>query len=273
MTNEQAIEVINGHIKDSSIAYGTFTGQALRMAIEALKAQFSQEDATSDLQSTCNDAISRKAVKDLLIYNWDECCSACIGEVEEMPPAQPERAIPSVLNNQVNLCDSCTYTYPECPSEINDIIFGNGFGNDNICACNKYQPSVQPVATDATSDTISRQAAIDALDEQIRQCDKALSAFDISLKEEYAVKVERASLVAFRETLEYMPTAKPERNTGHWILYDKRFPWSKDYKCSECGNYINISDINVGRGSVNFCPNCGAKMKGVKGVKAWQTKL
>ena len=43
MTNEQAIEVINGHIKDSCIAYGTFTGQALRMAIEALKAQLLQE--------------------------------------------------------------------------------------------------------------------------------------------------------------------------------------------------------------------------------------
>ena len=56
---------------------------------------------------------------------------------------------------------------------------------------------------------ISRQAAIDALDEQIRQCDKALSAFDISMKDEYAVKVERASLVAFRETLEYMPSAQP----------------------------------------------------------------
>ena len=60
------------------------------------------------------------------------------------------------------------------------------------------------------SDLISRQAAIDALDEQIRQCDKALSAFDISMKDEYAVKVERASLVAFRETLEYMPSAQPE---------------------------------------------------------------
>ena len=72
---------------------------------------------------------------------------------------------------------------------------------------------------------ISRQAAIDALDEQIRQCDKALSAFDISMKDAYAVKVERASLVAFRETLEYMPSAQPERtcvncgrtaNNGGW---------------------------------------------------------
>lgn len=57
-------------------------------------AQLSQEgttkDATTDLQPICNDAISRKAVKDLLIYNWDECCSACIGEVEEMPSVTQE---------------------------------------------------------------------------------------------------------------------------------------------------------------------------------------
>lgn len=68
-------------------------------------------------------------------------------------------------------------------------------------------------------DMISRQAAIDALDEQIRQCDKALSAFDISMKDEYAVKVERASLVAFRETLEYMSSAQPG-----WIPCSKKLP-------------------------------------------------
>ena len=75
------------------------------------------------------------------------------------------------------------------------------------------------------TDCISRQAAIDALDEQIEQCDKSLSSFDISLKDEYAVKVERASLVAFRETLEYLPPAEPEHtcvncgrtaNNGGW---------------------------------------------------------
>ena len=58
------------------------------------------------------------------------------------------------------------------------------------------------------SDLIDRQAAIDALDEQIEQCNKSLSSFDISLKDEYAVKVERASLVAFREILEYLPPAQ-----------------------------------------------------------------
>lgn len=47
-------------------------------------AQVSQKGTTSD------DAISRQSVKNLLIYNWDECCSACIGEVEEMPPVTQE---------------------------------------------------------------------------------------------------------------------------------------------------------------------------------------
>ena len=59
-------------------------------------------------------------------------------------------------------------------------------------------------------DLISRAAAIDALDEQIEQCDKAFSSFYISMRDEFAVKLERASLVAFRETLEYLPPAQPE---------------------------------------------------------------
>lgn len=59
------------------------------------------------------------------------------------------------------------------------------------------------------SDLISRAEALNALDEQIWQCNKALSTFDISMKDEYAVKVERASLMAFRMTLEYMPSAQP----------------------------------------------------------------
>ena len=59
-------------------------------------------------------------------------------------------------------------------------------------------------------DTISRRAAIDALDEQIKFCDNALCDFNISLKDEYAVKVERASLCAYKEILEDLPSAQPE---------------------------------------------------------------
>lgn len=61
--------------------------------------------------------------------------------LEDMPSAQPER----IQNNAVHLCDSCQYTYVTCPSHGNDAVFGDGKGNDNICACNKYRPiSAQP---------------------------------------------------------------------------------------------------------------------------------
>ena len=39
---------------------------------------------------------------------------------------------------------------------------------------------------------------------------------------------------------------QPERKTGHWI----------DDNCSECGQYVYHGDAR------NFCPNCGADMRG-----------
>ena len=46
------------------------------------------------------------------------------------------------LNNQIHLCDSCKYNYPNCPSENEDVLFGNGVDNDNICCCAKYFVSI-----------------------------------------------------------------------------------------------------------------------------------
>jgi len=42
------------------------------------------------------------------------------------------------LSNKVNLCDSCTWKYPEC--KYDNLIFGDGKGDDNICACSNYAP-------------------------------------------------------------------------------------------------------------------------------------
>lgn len=85
---------------------------------------------------------------------------------------------------------------------------------------------LQPVQSDVpvinVGDMISRQAAVDALDEQIEQCNKALSSFDISLKDEFAIKVERASLKAYREQLENLPPVQPKiihcKDCKHWNL-------------------------------------------------------
>ena len=105
-------------------------------------------------------------------------------------------------------------------------------------------------------DLIDRQAAIDALNEQIEQCDKALSSFDISMRDGFAVKVERASLVAFRETLEYLPPAQPEPKRGRWIYKTDLVTAPTGYwECSECKEGRLLYEEN-------FCPNCGADMRG-----------
>lgn len=44
------------------------------------------------------------------------------------------------MENEVNLCDSCYETYPEC--DPLNIIFGTGQGDDNICACDIYEAAL-----------------------------------------------------------------------------------------------------------------------------------
>ena len=111
----------------------------------------------------------------------------------------------------------------------------------------------QSLVKDLVNDCISRQAAIDALDEQIALCNKALGSFDISMKDEYAVKVERASLKAYRETLNVLPSAQPERKKGRWVYNSP-----VTMKCNQCGLVIKDWDWH----RFKFCPNCGADMRG-----------
>lgn len=85
-----------------------------------------------------DDCISRQAAIDSIMEEPSEARYPVYyaEKIRQLPPAQSE--------NQVHLCDSCRHVYPECPSGKDDVIFGNGKGNDNICACNQYEPSMQP---------------------------------------------------------------------------------------------------------------------------------
>ena len=117
------------------------------------------------------------------------------------------------------------------------------------------------------SDYISRQAALDGLNEQIAYCDKALGSFEISMKDEYAVKVERASLIAYKGQLESIPAADVAPVVhGKWIPHSEK---SREYigtvlihvmydywLCDTCGYRVE-----KGQPMYNFCPNCGAKME------------
>lgn len=187
--------------------------------------------------------------------HWDGHTEKDVTRLLSLPKAQLScEGTISAPNNQVNLCDSCTYTYPECPSEKDDVIFGNGIGNDNICACNKYQP----VATDTNvGDTISRQAAIDAMCSACGyDCDKSEFVYNAPQDEQVIMCPEHYALST-------LPSAQPEPKEGHWIKHETP-DGDTHYECSECGvlwafNYGTPEDNEV-----YFCPKCGTKMKGVK---------
>ena len=93
------------------------------------------------------------------------------------------------------------------------------------------------------TDCISRQQAIDALNKLsestyevnygVVDCDDAINA------------------------IAALPPTEPKK--GKWIKVGR---WGRVYKCNQCGNFLDFDGVNAGRGSTNFCPNCGADMRG-----------
>lgn len=125
-------------------------------------------------------------------------------------------------HNEVNLCDSCKQTYPECPSTTEDVLFGDGKGDDNICACALYKPKTGDRTTD---DIISRQAEIDALKEEVYPC-------ETDYDEGYMAALKKAIWVVEK----WLPPVQPEQR---WIPCNERLP---DYSV-EVLTYTAIADF------------------------------
>ena len=85
-------------------------------------------------------------------------------------------------------------------------------------------------------DLISRQAAIDALKNQMSDRNDL-----------YNIPVRRSIVI-----LEQLPSAQPERKTGKWIRV------IDGWKCSNCKCLVEEER----EPSYNFCPSCGADMRG-----------
>ena len=93
-------------------------------------------------------------------------------------------------------------------------------------------------------DTISRQMAIDALENEVRLIDGYYIMDDEVIDKDDAI-----------EAIRLLPAIQSERKKGKWILV--KGSNGKDYhKCSEC---LHIQDIT---GVKNYCPVCGADMVG-----------
>ena len=133
------------------------------------------------------------------------------GNAEQLPSAQPD--------NQIHLCDSCEYNYPECPCKQNDVIFGNGKGNDNICACNKYKPSAQPeqrwIPCSERLPENGRQVLVYA-----RSVHYALAKYDEMREADGTYKKQWVTFDAWKpfytikEVIAWMPLPEPYREEG-----------------------------------------------------------
>ena len=95
------------------------------------------------------------------------------------------------------------------------------------------------------SDFIRRKDALDAIQKRADEIDSVYSAFWEGLK-------------IAQDVVKKVPSAESERRKGKWI----DTTWKHTYKCSECGNFLEFHGVNAGRGDANFCPNCGADMRG-----------
>ena len=129
--------------------------------------------------------------------------------------------------------------------------------NDAECRLSEVPPA-QPVATDINvGDKISRQAAIDVLADYIYNVFKALSKIRLSTED---------CKDAAKSVLDELPPAQSEPKEGHWIDkgWDGDWAWQIEgrgncwrvIECSECGKSVSVES--------NFCPHCGADMRGEK---------
>ena len=58
-----------------------------------------------------------------------------------------------------------------------------------------------------------------------------------------------------------VPSAQQERKTGEWIVQDDGWD-GVYYECSCCKEAFTLIDGTPSENLYNFCPNCGADMRG-----------
>lgn len=98
------------------------------------------------------------------------------------------------------------------------------------------------------SDLISRQSALDAIQKRADIINSVYSAF-------------REGLIIAYSLVQETPSAEPERKKGEWIEQDDGWDGIY-YECSECREAFTLMDGTPTDNLYNFCPNCGADMRG-----------
>ena len=185
--------------------------------------------------------------------------------IDALPSVQPEpcedavsrkAAIEKIKNYCENGCDYAEDNW--CPS----------CQREKFVELLKALPSAQPERTQERTgthacDSIDRQAAIDLVKDV---CDAIMSCcgshYDEETDDEVYDDIREIDAILkcnkeMRIALKNMPSAEPERKTGKWIPHEDEDGEHYGDKCSECGEWYVMP-----YGKTNYCPNCGADMRG-----------
>ena len=99
-----------------------------------------------------------------------------------------------------------------------------------------------------TDDLISRQAALDALDE--------LAVERLTGQDECQAYID--ALLDVAEKIRDIPAAQHERKIGTWERTGRKNVFGGyEVKCSICGDNVMITDKDL----EHYCRNCGARME------------
>ena len=107
-------------------------------------------------------------------------------------------------------------------------------------------PTIQPVETDTNvGDTISRQAAIDAIfSEPLYKSGMKKRDVDVVVP-------------AIYKKIKSLPSVQP---TATWLIHK----WGDDAQCSNCGR--SFKDVYDMDNYDQYCRHCGTHMKGIKAI-------
>ena len=103
-------------------------------------------------------------------------------------------------------------------------------------------------------DTISRQAAIDALIENKEMINAVLDSLTLDYNTRKNQEQRRGQINEDIETIKALLSAELEPKTGKWYIDEEG-----DVRCTACKTKCLRDDIGINILS-NYCPSCGAKM-------------
>lgn len=194
-----------------------------------------------------DDAIDEKCpVEDI----WEDCIDCPLNN-SGIETCKMGKWLKSLPTTEIVRCKDCKHYNSETHGcKRNPSV--EGWLKDDFCSYAEKQvaskleivdtPTDSP--TNAPTDLISRQEAIEALTGW--QTDPTDDEIE--------------------HTLKALPPEEPQRPKGEWIEYIDDRNGRRYVKCSSCNkstlNAIEYDVLDGERHTMNYCPNCGAKMKG-----------